>query len=58
LAPQPIIRIVEGLRCKYCRVEEQLLFKTQSRDVLKKHRNKAHDKKRVADEDLFDRVKL
>jgi hypothetical protein len=35
LAPQPIIRIVEGLRCRHCRVEEQPPFKTQSWDVLK-----------------------
>jgi len=58
LAPQPIIRIVEGLRCRHCRVEEQPPFKTQSRDVLKKHGNKAHGKKRAADKDLFDRVKF
>jgi hypothetical protein len=57
LAPQPIIRVVEGLRYKYC-VVEQPASKTQSRDVMKKHGNKAYSKKRVADEDLFDRVRL
>lgn len=31
---------------------------TQSRDAMKKHGNKAHGKKRIADEDLFDRVRL
>jgi len=53
LAPQPILPVVDRLQCKHC-----LLFKTRSRDAARKHSNKAHDKKRVADEDLFNAVKL
>jgi hypothetical protein len=52
LAPQPIIPIVDGFLCQDC------LYKTQSRDAMKKHRNKAYSKKRVADEDLFQLVRL
>src|SRR5436305_1868960 len=52
LAPQPIIRIVNGLQCKHCPVEpSRSHFRTQSRDAMKKHGNKAHDKKRVIDKD-------
>lgn len=52
LAPQPIIPILEGYLCKECP------FKTQSRDAIKKHGNKVHSKRRVADEELFELVQL
>jgi hypothetical protein len=59
LAPQPIIRIVNGLQCKHCPIEpSRPHFRTQSQDAMKKYGNKAHDKKRVKDEDLFDSVKF
>jgi hypothetical protein len=46
-APQPVIAVLEGHLCQAC------LYKTQSRDVIKKHRNKEHSKKRVADKELY-----
>jgi hypothetical protein len=52
LAPQPIIPIVNGFQCRECP------FKTQSRDAMRKHGNKVHGKKRVADEDIFRVVRL
>ena len=52
LAPQPIIPIVDGFVCKEC------LHKTRDHSNIRKHANKAHNKKRVADKDLFDAVKL
>ena len=55
LAPQPVIPVVDGLQCKHCPAKP---FKTQSRKAIKVHRNKEHGKKRIADEDLFDPVKL
>lgn len=51
-APQPIIPVLGGHLCKECP------YKTQSRDALKKHGNKAHNKKRVADEELYHIVHL
>ena len=55
LAPQPIIRIVSGSQCKHCPIEPlKPPFRTQSRDAIKKHGNKDHGMKRIADEDLFD----
>lgn len=54
-APQPIIRIVSGFQCKHC---PALPFTSQSRDAIKKHGNKDHNMKRIADKDLFDLVKL
>jgi hypothetical protein len=55
LAPQPIIQVVNGFECKHCPFGK---FKTQSRDAMKKHGNKVHEKKRVADDKLFTPVKL
>ena len=52
LALQPIIQVVDGFKCKDC------LYITQDCSNIKKHRNKAHEKKRVADEDLFNPVRL
>jgi hypothetical protein len=51
-APQPIIPVMDGLQCQECP------FKSQSREMMKKHGNKEHGKRRVADEDLFQIVKL
>jgi hypothetical protein len=51
-APQPVIAVLEGHLCQAC------LYKTQSRDAIKKHRNKEHSKKRVADEELYKVVQL
>lgn len=51
-APQPIIPVLDGHLCKGCP------YKTQSRDAMKKHGNKAHDKQRVADEELYEVVQL
>ena len=56
LEPQAIIKIVSGFQCKHCPIEAP--FKTRSRDAIKKHGNKEHGKKRVADEELFDSVRL
>jgi hypothetical protein len=50
--PQPIIPVLDGHLCKDCP------YKTQSRDAMKKHGNKEHNKKRVADEDLYEVVQL
>jgi Orsellinic acid/F9775 biosynthesis cluster protein D len=47
LAPQPIIPVVDGHLCKDCQ------YMSQNRDVMRQHSNKAHNKKRVADEELF-----
>jgi Orsellinic acid/F9775 biosynthesis cluster protein D len=51
-APQPIIPVVSGFKCQEC------VFASQSREMLKKHGNSVHQKRRVADEDLFHIVKL
>lgn len=51
-APQAIIPIVDGYECQDCKQ------KTQNRAVMKQHGNKAHDKQRVADEDLYKVVRL
>ena len=50
-APQPI-PVLDGYLCKECP------YKTQSRDAIKKHGNKVHDKKRVADDELYQIVQL
>ncbi len=52
LAPQPIVKVVDGLQCQHCN------YKTQSRDKGRKHGNTEHGKKRQADEDLFTSVRL
>jgi Orsellinic acid/F9775 biosynthesis cluster protein D len=51
-APQPIIPVLDGHLCKGCP------YKTQSRDAMKKHGNIAHDKQRVADNELYEVVQL
>ena len=51
-APQPIIPVMDGLQCKAC------LFKSQSKKKIKQHGNTAHNKQRVADEDLYEAVRL
>jgi hypothetical protein len=52
LAPQPVVSIVDRFVCRECP------FKTTSRDVMRKHANKAYDKKRVADEAIYKVVRL
>jgi hypothetical protein len=47
-----MIPIVDGLQCQEC------AFKSQSKKKVKQHGNKAHDKQRVADEDLYKVVRL
>ena len=51
-APQPIIPILDGYQCKGCQ------FKTHGRDTARQHCNKEHNQKRMADEDIFELVKL
>lgn len=51
-APQPVIAVVRGFRCQACP------FKSQSRDMMRKHANKAHDQKRRPDDEIFDAVRL
>jgi hypothetical protein len=46
-APQLVIAVLKGHLCQAC------LYKTQSKDAIKKHKNKEHSKKRVADEELY-----
>jgi hypothetical protein len=55
LPPQPIIQIVDGFQCRHCLRPP---LKTQSRKVIKAHRNKDYSKKRAVDKDLFNRVRL
>lgn len=52
LAPQPIIQVVDGFQCKHC------THKSKSRNTTRKHANQEHNKKRVADEELFIQVRL
>ena len=52
LAPQPIIKVVDGFQCRFCP------FLTTDRSNIRKHGNKEHDKKRAADDDLFNSVRL
>lgn len=51
-APQPIIPVLDGYKCKGCQ------FKTHGRDTARQHCNKDHNQKRTADEDMFELVKL
>jgi hypothetical protein len=51
-APQPVIPIVDGFQCKECP------YKTRDRSNIRKHANQAHNKKRVADEEIFRAVRL
>jgi hypothetical protein len=50
--PQPIIPVIDGYQCKAC------LFKSQSKKKIKQHSNTAHNKQRVADQELYEVVKL
>jgi hypothetical protein len=52
LAPQPIVPVVDRFACRHC------TYKTQSRDAIRKHANKAHNQKRAADEDVCRVVRL
>jgi hypothetical protein len=49
---QPIVPIVDGFVCKEC------VFKSVNRRVIRQHANKAHNQKRVADEDVCRVVRL
>jgi hypothetical protein len=51
-ALQPVIPTVGGFACKDCP------FKTRDHSNIRKHANKVHNKKRVADEDIFQAVQL
>ena len=51
-ALQLVIPIVGGFACKDCP------FKTRDRSTIRKHANKAHDKKRAADKDIFQAAQL
>jgi len=51
-APQPIIPVFDGFQCYQCG------FKSQSRDMMRKHGNKEHEKRRVTDQELFRVVRL
>lgn len=51
-ALQPIIPSIYSLKCQDCK------YITQSWVALKQHSNKAHNKQRVADEDLYEIVQL
>jgi hypothetical protein len=55
LALQPIIPIVDRYKYRYCSDKK---FKTQSRDAIKKYRNKVYLLKHVADNKLFQVVRL
>jgi Orsellinic acid/F9775 biosynthesis cluster protein D len=52
LAPQPIIPIVDGFVCWDCPA------KSVSWGGMRKHANQAHNKKRAADEDIFQAARL
>ena len=52
LAPQPIVPVVSGFQCQECP------YKTRDRSNIRKHANKVHSKKGVADDELFQPVKL
>ena len=51
--PQPILPIIDGFQCKLC-----TNFLSTNRRLLKVHGNKAHNLKRVVDEELFDHVRI
>jgi hypothetical protein len=51
-ALQPIIPVVDGFVCRECP------FKSQNRNVMRQHANQVHNKKRVADEDMYQSVRL
>lgn len=51
--PQPILPVLDGFACRDCTT-----FKTRSREVARQHSNQVHKKKRVADDELFQAVRL
>jgi len=51
-APQPILPVFAGFQCQDCD------HKSQSRQAIRKHVNKEHDKKRLPDNELFQAVQL
>jgi hypothetical protein len=51
-ALQPVIPIVDGFQYRVC------AFKTRDRGNVRKHANKAYNKKRVPDKDVFQAVRL
>ena len=51
-APQPILPIIEGFQCLDCE------YLTQSRKLIRVHRNQKHDKQRGKDNELFTKVFL
>jgi hypothetical protein len=46
-ASQPVIAMLKRHLCQAC------LYKTQSRDAIKKHKNKEHSKKKIANKELY-----
>jgi hypothetical protein len=52
LAPQPVIPIVDGFQCRQCP------YHSQSRKKMKVHGNKEHSLKRIADDELFQPVRM
>ena len=53
LAPQPIIPVVDGLQCQKC-----LDYCSTSRKKMKVHGNKEHSLKRIANDELFQPVRI
>jgi hypothetical protein len=51
-ALQPIIPIMDGFQYKEC------LYKTYDCSNIRKHANQIHNKKRIADDEIFDSVRL
>jgi Orsellinic acid/F9775 biosynthesis cluster protein D len=51
-APQPIIPIVDGFICRDCPV------KSVSKKAMRNHGNRAHNKKKVPNEDIFQAAQL
>jgi Orsellinic acid/F9775 biosynthesis cluster protein D len=68
LAPQPVIPVVDGFECRKCSIAQDDVpyqertrtraFRSQSRKAMKVHGNKAHALKRVADDELFQSVRM
>jgi hypothetical protein len=68
LAPQPVIPVVDRFECRKCRIaQDDVLyqertciraFRSQSRKAMKVYRNKAYSLKRVADDELFQSVRM
>jgi hypothetical protein len=52
LAPQPVLPILDGFQCRDC------IYKTRNRNVMRKHSNLEHNKKRAKDEEVFLEVRL